>query len=279
MGDDSNYMSNEKRKDNSAWSKVLLVRNNNRFRSLEIIDAIFESFIELHGDRGIEDDKSMVCGIAMLDKIAVTVVSQQKGNSQSEMKYRQYGMTKPSGYRKAIRLMKQAEKFGRPIICIIDTPGAFPGISAENRGQAEAIAKNLYEMSNLKVPIISIVIGEGGSGGALALGVANKIIMLENSIFSVITPEGCASILWKDAKMAQKVAEYLKLTAQDLYSFGIIDYIISEEGSLEMICCRIRECILEFLKECSNQTGEELKQNRQLKYRGFDKHYLKNFQN
>lgn len=252
---------------NNAWNKVLMARKITRFRSLDIINYIFNSFIELHGDRGIGDDKSIIGGIALLDQQAVTIIGQQKGNSQSEMEYRQYGMTKPEGYRKSLRLMRQAEKFNRPIICFIDTPGAFPGVSAEENGQAESIARNLYEMANIKVPIISIIIGEGGSGGALALGVANKVIMLENAIYSVVSPEGCASILCKDSKKAPLVAENLKVTAKDLRSYGIIDEIISEEGTEKKIFNRIKQSIERELFRCSQLDGDELRQERIARYR------------
>ncbi|NLL73907.1 MAG: acetyl-CoA carboxylase carboxyl transferase subunit alpha [Clostridiales bacterium] len=252
---------------NNAWNKVLLARKITRFRSLDIIKHIFNSFIELHGDRNIGDDRSIIAGIAMFDQQAVTVIGQQKGNSQKEMEYCQYGMTKPEGYRKALRLMKQAEKFRRPIICFIDTPGAFPGVSAEKNGQAEAIARNLYEMANITVPILSIIIGEGGSGGALALGVANRVIMLENAIYSVVSPEGCASILYKDSRKAPVVAGHLHLTAIDLKNYGIIDEIISEEGTESSIFDRIKQSIEGELYRCSQLDGDELRKERIERYR------------
>jgi len=257
-------------KKSSAWDKVLVSRDINRFRSHDIIHMIFNSFIEFHGDRFSGDDKSMICGVAYFAGIPVTIISQQKGKDMAEMEYRHYGMSLPEGYRKSLRLMKQAEKFKRPIICFIDTPGAFPGVSAEEHGQAEAIGKNLFEMSHLKVPIISIVLGEGGSGGALAIGVANKFVMLENSIFSVVSPEGCSSILWKDSKMASKAAEYLKITAEDLYSFGIIDGIISERGSLTEICKQISDYIYTTLAEYSHIPEKGLIEDRRQKYRNID---------
>lgn len=251
----------------NAWGTVLLARKITRFRSLDIITHVFDSFIELHGDRGIGDDKSIVGGIGLLNHQAVTIIGQQKGNTISEMEYRQYGMTKPDGYRKSLRLMKQAEKFKRPIICFIDTPGAFPGVSAEENGQAEAIARNLYEMANFTVPIISFIIGEGGSGGALALGVANRVIMLENAIYSVVSPEGCASILCKDSRKAPDIADDLKVTAKDLKNFGIIDEIISEEGTEDIIFYRIKQSIEQELLRCSQLDGTELKKERISKYR------------
>lgn len=258
----------------AGWDKVLLARNPKRFRSSDMIHILFDSFLELHGDRCHGDDKSVVSGIAFFDNIPVTVISQQKGKDMYDMEYRRYGMSMPEGYRKSLRLMKQAEKFNRPIICFIDTPGAFPGVLAEERGQAVAIANNLYEMFKLHVPIVSIILGEGGSGGALALEIANKVIMLENSVFSVVSPEGCASILWKDTKMVSKAADYLKLTAEDLYSYGMIDYLISEEGSVVQIAERIREVLRYILKEYMEYSKEKLINDRQLKYRNFDRLYL-----
>ncbi len=255
---------------NNVWQKVLLARSMKRFRSLDIIPCIFQSFIELHGDRNLGDDKSIVCGLAWFEGIPVTVISQQKGTNAVDMKYRQYGMTMPEGYRKSLRLMKQAEKFHRPILCLIDTPGAYPGISAEEHGQAEAIGRNLYEMSKLKVPVISILLGEGGSGGALALGVANELLMMENAIFSVISPEGCASILWKDNKLANKVAEALKMTAEDLKSFGLVDYVIPENTSFSAICGNIREAIHNSLAKYYDWKEEDIIENRRNKYRMFD---------
>ena len=251
----------------NAWSKVLLARKITRFRSLDIINHVFDSFVELHGDRRIGDDKSIVGGIGLLNHQAVTIIGQQKGNTQSEMVYRQYGMTKPEGYRKSLRLMRQAEKFRRPIICFIDTPGAFPGVSAEENGQAEAIARNLYEMANYTVPILSIIVGEGGSGGALALGVANKVIMLENAIYSVVSPEGCASILCKDSRKAPNIAGDLKVTAGDLKTFRIIDEIISEDGTENVIFAKIKKSIEQELLRCCQLDGNELRKERIEKYR------------
>ncbi len=254
-------------KEYAAWNKIMTARDMNRFRSLEIIKNICHEFVELHGDRGVYDDKSMVCGLALFNGKPVTIISQQKGNSKVEMQYRQYGMVMPSGYRKALRLMKQAEKFKRPIICFIDTPGAFPGVSAEENGQAEAIANNICSMFQFRVPIIAIIIGEGGSGGALAISIANKVIMLENSIFSVVSPEGCASILYKDSRKAPSTAENLKLTAQDLIELEIIDEIISESGSKKDIFMRIKECIELELNRCSNLSVKEIKEERYQKFR------------
>ncbi|MGB4501150.1 MAG: acetyl-CoA carboxylase carboxyltransferase subunit alpha, partial [Natronincolaceae bacterium] len=212
----------------TPWQKVRLVRLQERPTSLDYIKKLVKDFIEFHGDRFYGDDSSIVGGIGIFEGIPITVIGHQKGKDTKENIKRNFGMPHPEGYRKALRLMKQAEKFKRPVLTFIDTPGAYCGPDAEERGQGEAIALNLIEMSRLKTPIISIVIGEGGSGGALGLGVADRICMLENSIYSVISPEGLASILWKDAALAQKAAGVMKLTAQDLLSLGIIDNIIKE---------------------------------------------------
>ena len=212
----------------TAWDKVTLAREQGRPKALDYINNIFKEFVELHGDRYFGDDKSIVGGIALLEKIPVTVIGEQKGKNVRENMERNFGMPEPEGYRKALRLMKQAEKFKRPIITFIDTPGAYPGMGAEERGQGEAIAKNLMEMSKLKVPIICIVIGEGSSGGALAIGVGDKIVMIENAVYSILSPEGFASILYKDSGKAKEAAENMKLTAKDLKKLGIIDKIIEE---------------------------------------------------
>jgi len=212
----------------TARDRVLLARHQLRPTALDFINYMSQDFIELHGDRLFRDDKSIVGGIGTIDGQVFTIIAQQKGKTLEENLERNFAMPHPEGYRKALRLMKQAEKFGRPIITIIDTPGAYPGIGAEERGQGHAIAMNLYEMSELTVPVISVVIGEGGSGGALALGVANKVLMLENAIYSILSPEGYASIIWKDASLAPKAAEVMKLTAYDLEEFSIIDRIVKE---------------------------------------------------
>ena len=200
----------------TAWEKVKLARELDRPKSLDYIKALFDEFIELHGDRNFGDDKSIIGGIASLEGMPVTVIGEQKGKNVKENMERNFGMPEPEGYRKALRLMKQAEKFKRPIITFIDTPGAYPGMGAEERGQGEAIARSIMEMSRLKVPIICIVIGEGSSGGALAIGVGNKIVMLENAVYSVLSPEGFASILYKDSTKAKEAAENMKMTANDL---------------------------------------------------------------
>ena len=213
----------------TAWERVKIARGNERPTSIDYIGHIFDRFLELHGDRLCRDDGAIVGGIATINGIPVTVIGQQKGRNMKQNIKRNFGMPYPEGYRKALRLMKQAEKFHRPIICLIDTPGAFCGIEAEMRGQGEAIARNLYEMSSIQVPILSIVIGEGGSGGALALAVANEVWMLENSTYSILSPEGFASILWKDSKRADEAANIMKITAKDLFELKIVDQIISEQ--------------------------------------------------
>ncbi len=218
-----------KESESKAWKRVQLARHKDRLTTLEYISHIFDDFIELHGDRLYRDDSAIVGGLAWLGKRPVTVIGHQKGRNVKENIKRNFGMAHPEGYRKALRLMRQAEKFGRPIICFIDTPGAYCGLGAEERGQGEAIARNLFEMSDLKVPVISIVIGEGGSGGALAFGVGNEIWMLENAVYSVLSPEGFASILWKDASKAETAADIMKITAEDIHAFGLIDQVIPED--------------------------------------------------
>ncbi|APF28617.1 acetyl-CoA carboxylase, carboxyl transferase, alpha subunit [Clostridium sporogenes] len=241
----------------NAWQRVTLARLKERPTALDYINIIFDDFIELHGDRSFSDDQSIVCGIGLLNNKSVTIIAQQKGKNIKDNIKRNFGMPKPEGYRKALRIMKQAEKFKRPIVCFIDTPGAFCGIDAEERGQGEAIARNLLEMSRLKTVTLSIIIGEGGSGGALALGVADRVIMLENSIYSILSPEGFASILWKDASKAKEAAEVMKITAEDLKEFNIIDKIIKEPAggahkNLDKMAETLKENIIneiEILKE------------------------------
>ena len=216
------------RQEMTAWDHVQLSRHENRPYTLDYIELILDNFSEIHGDRKFADDPAMVGGMAELDGKPVMVMGQQKGRNTKDRIYRNYGMPKPEGYRKAIRLMKLAEKFGRPVLTLIDTPGAYPGLGAEERGQAEAIAFNLKAMASLRVPIIACVLGEGGSGGALAIGLADRVLMLENSIYSVISPESCSAILWKDQDHAREAAENLRLTAPHLERFGVIDEILPE---------------------------------------------------
>ncbi len=251
----------------SAYERVKLARDNNRPTGLDYIRNIFNGFIEFHGDRCYADDTAIVGGIAKLNGNPVTVIAIEKGHTAKERTYRNFGAPHPEGYRKALRLMKQAEKFGRPIICFIDTSGAYCGIGAEERGQGQAIAENLVEMSTLCVPIISVLIGEGGSGGALALAVADRVWMLQNAVYSVISPEGCASILWKDSSKAEMAAASLKLTAEDAKSLGIIERILSEKeiGKKEFYD-RIRGLLVEEVKELSGDL--DLVGNRYDRFRG-----------
>ena len=256
----------------TAWDKVTLARELGRPKALDYINNIFQEFVELHGDRYFGDDKSIVGGIALLEKMPVTVIGEQKGRNVKENMERNFGMPEPEGYRKALRLMKQAEKFKRPIITFIDTPGAYPGMGAEERGQGEAIAKNLMEMAKLKVPIICIVIGEGSSGGALAIGVGDKIVMLENAVYSILSPEGFASILYKDSSKAKEAAENMKLTAKDLKKLGIIDKIIEEpengaQNDFQTICENIKTYLLKEIKNLRKLTKEELVEQRYKKFR------------
>lgn len=232
------------------------------------INAIFDNFIEMHGDKRFGDDGAIVGGIAELGGIPVTVIAMERGQSIDERMRRNFGCPSPEGYRKALRLMKQAEKFHRPVICFIGSSGAYCGIGAEERGQGEAIAENLMEMMTLKTPIVSVVVGEGGSGGALALGVADTVIMLENAVYSVISPEGCASILWKDSSRAHEAAEVLKLTAEDLYKFGIIEKIIYEgEKSAEDIGLELKTELLNEINNKSRFTIENLLEHRYNRFR------------
>lgn len=236
----------------TPYERVRLARDNQRPTGQDYIKNIFRHFVELHGDRRYADDKAVIGGIAKLNDTPVTVIAIEKGHTSKERVERNFGAPHPEGYRKALRLMKQAEKFGRPIICFVDTSGAYCGIGAEERGQGQAIAENLMEMSTLCVPVISILIGEGGSGGALALAVADRVWMLQNSVYSVISPEGCASILWKDAAKADEAAESLKLTAEDAKSLGVIERILSEAdlGQKEYYL-RIRALLAEEMEELS----------------------------
>lgn len=234
----------------SAYDKVCAARDANKLTSIDYINNLFgESFLELHGDRSFADDKAVVGGIGLLNDMPVTVIGLEKGRNTRERMERNFGMAHPEGYRKALRLMKQAEKFHRPVLCFVDTSGAFCGIAAEERGQGHAIASNLMEMMALKTPVLSVFIGEGGSGGALALAVADEVWMMEDSVYSVISPEGCASILWKDSAKAAEAAEKLKMTAQDLFDLGVVERVLRQPKaedmkmfeSLKLLICRTFE--------------------------------------
>ena len=257
---------------NLAWEKVKLARMPSRPTALEYIDNIFDEFVEFSGDRSFKDDKSIVGGIGLIGKQAFTIIAEQKGRNTKENLERNFGMPNPEAYRKSLRLMKQAEKFNRPIITFIDTKGAYPGIGAEERGQGEAIARNIMEMSALKVPILVFVIGEGSSGGALAIGVGDRIIMLENSIYSILSPEGYASILWKDGSKSKEAAEIMKLTSQDLYELGVIDKILKEpkggaSENMHLVSQKIKEEIQKFVNDYKDVSKEELIDARYSKFR------------
>ena len=258
----------------SAWERVQLSRKMDRPSGSDYIEALFDDFTELHGDRTYGDDKAIIGGIASFHGMPVTVIAQQKGNNTKENIYHNFGMPMPEGYRKALRLMKQAEKFHRPVICFVDTPGAFCGVEAEERGQGEAIARNLMELSGLKTPVLSIVTGEGGSGGALALAAGDQVWMLENSVYSVLSPEGFASILWKDSTRAEEAAEVMKLTATDLYQKGIIEEMIPEPEefhteSLWQVAGILDGKIEEFIKEYDKLSENELLNRRYERFRKF----------
>ena len=258
----------------TAFERVQLARHPDRPYALDFIERLFDDFVEIHGDRRYADDPAIVCGLARFHGLPVAVVGQQKGRDTKQRSYRNFGMPKPEGYRKALRLMKLAEKFGRPIFTLIDTPGAYPGIDAEERGQAEAIAFNLREMAKLKVPVIVTVIGEGGSGGALAIGVGDQVLMLENSVYSVISPEGCAAILWKDSGQADRAAEGLRLTAQDLAAEKIVDEIISEpaggaHADYDEAAKFLDAVLSKRLAEAVSQTQQERLAKRHAKLRQF----------
>ena len=255
-----------------AWQRVLLARHPKRPHTLDYIERLFTDFHEIHGDRSFADDPAIVCGMAFFEGRAVMLVGEQKGRDTKQKLHRNFGMPKPEGYRKAIRVMQIAAKFGRPIITFLDTPGAYPGIDAEERGQAEAIARNLREMARLRTPVISLVIGEGGSGGALALGVGNQVFMMENSVYSVISPESCAAIIWRDSAKAELAASALRLTAEDLLSFGLIDAIIPEpaggaqedpDAAAELLRTSLRKA----LEELGRLSQDQLVQQRYAKYR------------
>ncbi|EHT27796.1 acetyl-CoA carboxylase, carboxyl transferase, alpha subunit [Staphylococcus aureus subsp. aureus CIG1500] len=254
------------------WDRVQIARLQERPTTLDYIPYIFDSFMELHGDRNFRDDPAMIGGIGFLNGRAVTVIGQQRGKDTKDNIYRNFGMAHPEGYRKALRLMKQAEKFNRPIFTFIDTKGAYPGKAAEERGQSESIATNLIEMASLKVLVIAIVIGEGGSGGALGIGIANKVLMLENSTYSVISPEGAAALLWKDSNLAKIAAETMKITAHDIKQLGIIDDVISEplggaHKDIEQQALAIKSAFVEQLDSLESLSRDEIANDRFEKFR------------
>ena len=256
----------------TAWDRVQLSRKKDRPVGTDYINALFTDFMEFHGDRYFKDDHAIVGGIARFHGMPVTVIAQAKGKTTKENLDRNFSMPSPDGYRKALRLMKQAEKFGRQVICFVDTPGAFCGLEAEERGQGEAIARNLFELSGLKVPVLSVVIGEGGSGGALAMAVADEVWMLENAIYSVLSPEGFASILWKDSKRASEAAEVMKLTAADLKRLGIVEQVIAEpkdfsDENMEPVCAELEAQIMEFIETYTKLETEELVEKRYQRFR------------
>jgi acetyl-CoA carboxylase carboxyl transferase subunit alpha len=257
----------------TAFERVQLARHQDRPHTLDFIERLFEDFTEIHGDRRYADDPAIVCGFARFHGMPILVVGHQKGRDTRQRQFRNFGMPKPEGYRKAIRAMKLGEKFERPVFTFIDTPGAYPGIDAEERGQAEAIAYNLREMAKLTVPVIVTVIGEGGSGGALAIGVGDQLLMLENAIYSVISPEGCAAILWKDSSQAARAAEELRLTAPDLHREGIVDQVVDEpEGGAQtshdeaarlldsVLCAKLAESVTSKVDERLARRYQKMRQ-------------------
>lgn len=264
-----------------AFERVQMARHPDRPYALDLFGTLFTDFFEIHGDRRFADDPAMITGLAKLDGQEICVIGQQKGRDINERRHRNFAMSKPEGYRKALRVMHLAEKFGRPIITVIDTPGAYPGIDAEERGQAEAIAFNLREMAGIKVPIVVVVLGEGGSGGALAIGIGDRVLMLENAVYSVITPEGCAAILWKDASRAADAAQGLKLTAAELKKFDIIDEIIPEpepwampvpgdkksQAAYDQITHNLRKALVREIKALSAKDTTTLLDERYNKFR------------
>lgn len=256
----------------TAWQRVELSRRKDRPVGSDYIDELFTDFVEFHGDRYFADDKAIIGGVARFHGMPVTVIAQAKGRNTKENIERNFGMPEPEGYRKALRLMKQAEKFARPVICLVDTPGAFCGLEAEERGQGEAIARNIYEMSGLKVPVVSIIIGEGGSGGALAMATADEVWMLENSIYSILSPEGFASILWKDSSKAKEAAEVMKLTAENLKAQGIVERVFAEPQTytvqnMDSVIMQINEAIEEFLMRYGSMSEQELIRHRYERFR------------
>ncbi len=260
--------------DLSAWQISQVARHPQRPYTLDYVERVFEDFDELHGDRNFADDPAIVCGLCRFQGEPLVVIGHQKGRDTKERIYRNYGMPKPEGYRKALRVMNLAERYNLPIVTLIDTPGAYPGIGAEERGQSEAIAKNLLVMSQLKVPVIAIVIGEGGSGGALAIGVADRLYMLQYSTYSVISPEGCASILWKSAEKAADAADVMGITAPRLQELGLVDRVIDEplggaHRDYDMMAIQVSDTIAKALGELKQKDKETLIEERQLRYRNY----------
>jgi acetyl-CoA carboxylase carboxyl transferase subunit alpha len=255
----------------TSWQKVQLSRHPDRPYTMKYIDKMTDNFIELFGDRNVKDDKAMVGGFAQLDGQTVMMIGQQKGTNTKMRQYRNFGMANPEGYRKALRLMRLAEKFNKPVITLIDTPGAYPGMEAEERGQGEAIARNIYEMIRLRVPVICVIIGEGASGGALGIGVGDRVFMLENSWYTVISPENCSSILWRSWDQKEKAAEELRLTPDNMYGFGLIDGIVPEplggaHWDYNEAAALLKPKLIETLKELSQYTPEERTENRIVKF-------------
>lgn len=261
-------------KDMDAWDNALLARHQKRPYTLDYVRNVFDEFIELHGDRLFADDHAMVCGIGNIGDKQVAFVGQQKGRDLKDRQYRNFGSAKPEGYRKAMRIMKLAEKYKRPVVCFVDTPAADCSVGAEERGISEAIARNMMDMVGLKVPVIAIVIGEGGSGGAIGIAVANKVAMLEHSIYSVIPPEGCAAILWRDPTRAKDAAQALKINGESAKELGVVDDIIKEplggaHRNVEETSENIKEYILKSIEELTKMTGDELSAQRYKKFRNF----------
>lgn len=257
----------------TAWDHVQLSRHEQRPYTLDYVARIFDSFREIRGDRRYADDTAIVAGLAFLDGEPLMLIGQQKGRNTKDRLFRNYGMPRPEGYRKALRLMKLAEKFGRPIVCFVDTPGAYPGIGAEERGQAQAIAENLLVMARIRVPIVVVVLGEGGSGGALAIGVGNRVLMLEHAIYSVISPESCSAILWKDQNHAKEAAAALKLTAEHLHRFQVVDAIVAEppggaQNDWEAAADLLKSELKKHLKELAALSPDDLVASRYQRFRG-----------
>ncbi|NCT94303.1 MAG: acetyl-CoA carboxylase carboxyltransferase subunit alpha [Chitinophagaceae bacterium] len=255
----------------SPWQRVQLSRHPDRPYTLKYIDKMCTNFVELHGDRNVRDDKAMVGGFAQLDGETVMIIGQQKGTNTKMRQLRNFGMANPEGYRKALRLMRLAEKFNKPIIALVDTPGAYPGLEAEERGQGEAIARNIYEMIRLKVPVIVVIIGEGASGGALGIGVGDRVLMMENTWYTVISPESCSSILWRSWEKKEIAAEQLRLTATDMKGFGLVDEIVTEplggaHWDYDEAAAKLKSCILHALQEIKDQDPETRINNRIEKY-------------